>query len=680
MATVEYWIQIENRPWDVSPRNVDRITGQNLKEREKKDPLDVVLSSPATGHTRNVKMFRPLRKADDSADDALILRRYKPPTKKDGSDAWTVPDDRKVNPWDLNEPDPGENGTMGTIPGPTIECNVGDDVVVHFRNNDARAELGTKEVCINIPFLGEICFQIPTLVPLPVEKRTHSLHPHGFVFAPKYDGAFPLSPPDADQPVDPSQAGAWSSVGVTNFKQGDRVPPGGTFTYQWHTRGWPTTAGVWLYHDHSICDMDNTEHGAIGIIVIHNPEDTHNEVDIRLPEKDQDATHTALDPVFLPGGSPNGSPVHLLCFPFPRDFTAEILPHDLIGLGLEGSEGHGAMTGAMPMAAAEKPRGRAAIGPPNPERSILRGDIAFELDPALIKIARFCLPLYHQPPAKGLYLQLFHTLADAGMCINGRKYLGNTPTMVAGPETRMRFGVVGMGSDFHTFHIHGHRWIIPGPHGSDPGTIQGSPLDTPVSQFEDTRTFGPANSFVFTIEEGNGFMRADPFTPGDAQAPPSPIGEWHMHCHVLMHMDLGMMGSLLIVPAGGGLALPLPKGMPCEMEDMGEGGNGGGGGAPMTATVQSTSNCEWKDVASGTPETTIKVGGTVTWQEAGCGSHTVVSDNVAPFDTLSPPMNLSGLPKSRTFTTAGDYGYHCGIHGGDPVAKNPMYGIVHVVP
>jgi len=43
-------------------------------------------------------------------------------------------------------------------------------------------------------------------------------------------------------------------------------------------------------------------------------------------------------------------------------------------------------------------------------------------------------------------------------------------------------------------------------------------------------------------------------------------------------------------------------------------------------------------------------------------------------------LNLSGLPKSRTFTAAGDYVYHCGIHGGDPVAKNPMYGIVHVVP
>src|SRR5437867_7174179 len=149
MATVEYWIQIENRPWDVSPHNIDRITGQNLKEREKKDRLDVVLSSPATGHTRTVKMFRPLRKADDSADDALILRRYKPPTKPDGSDAWTVPDDRKVNPWDLNEPDPTEaTGTMGTIPGPVIELAVGDEVILHFRNMDQRTTTQIQKICI----------------------------------------------------------------------------------------------------------------------------------------------------------------------------------------------------------------------------------------------------------------------------------------------------------------------------------------------------------------------------------------------------------------------------------------------------------------------------------------------------------------------------------------------------
>ena len=55
-------------------------------------------------------------------------------------------------------------------------------------------------------------------------------------------------------------------------------------------------------------------------------------------------------------------------------------------------------------------------------------------------------------------------MPGVGMCINGRKYLGNAPTLVAGPKTRMRFGVLGMGETFHTFHIRraslGHRRSI----------------------------------------------------------------------------------------------------------------------------------------------------------------------------------------------------------------------------
>jgi FtsP/CotA-like multicopper oxidase with cupredoxin domain/plastocyanin len=665
MAVIEYWIQLENRPWDASPHNIDRITGLDMKETTGNDPVDVTITSPGTGVVKTRKMYNPLRDSDGNVIDALILRAYKAPILADQSDAWTVPDDRKVNAWDSNEPDPTDNGTMGTIPGRVIECNVGDSVKVHFRNMDNRSTLGLKKVCINLPFIGEFCFNVPSPIPFAIEKRTHSLHPHGFVFAPTSDGAYPLSPPDPTQPVagglglGPDETALWATVpGFSGLlKKGDRVPPGGTFIYSWNTIGWPTTAGVWLLHDHSICDMENVNLGAIAHIVIHNPADTEQEVDIRDPNDP-----TALDPEFLPGGSPNGDPRVFQFFPFPplpegfpfREILA--LPHDLEGLGAHDQIPHE----HKKLVKQESEHGASL---PILERSIRRGDLLFQLDKKLRVFEGFFLRHYRTPPTKALYLQLFHTLTGtSGMLINGRSYLGNTPTMVAGPNTRMRFGVVGMGNDFHTFHIHGHRWIIPGPDGNTVGAIQGSPLITAVSQFEDTKIFGPANSFVFTIDEGSGFMRASP-----------PIGEWHMHCHVLSHMMMGMMGSLLIVN-GGELALALPVGVPCEMHEMGDDGGNGGGDAPMTATVKSTGSCTWNDDASGTPETTIMVSGTVTWEEAGCGGHTVISSGAPAF------ADLNALPGNRTFNVAGDYKYFCDIHGGDPVAKTGMWGIVHVVP
>jgi len=103
----------------------------------------------------------------------------------------------------------------------------------------------------------------------------------------------------------------------------------------------------------------------------------------------------------------------------------------------------------------------------------------------------------------------------------------------------MRFGVVGMGDAIHTFHIHGHRWVVPGPDGDNPNAIQLGIQKKAVSQFKDTRIFGPANSFVFTIKQNNGsFMGAFLGTA---------VGEWHMHCHVLSHMMMGMMGSLFLL-------------------------------------------------------------------------------------------------------------------------------------
>lgn len=156
MADIQLWIQIENHAWDAAPNNIDRITNRSMEDVPGgAPPVTKTLTSPVTGAVRaNVTMYKPV------PEDALFLRRYTP--------NWAAPDDRKVNPWDLNEPDPTDTGTMGTIPGAVIECEVGDRVIVYFRNMDHRTGKDVK-------------------------ARTHSLHPHGFVFDVRHDGAYPLS-------------------------------------------------------------------------------------------------------------------------------------------------------------------------------------------------------------------------------------------------------------------------------------------------------------------------------------------------------------------------------------------------------------------------------------------------------------------------------------------------------
>jgi FtsP/CotA-like multicopper oxidase with cupredoxin domain len=88
--------------------------------------------------------------------------------------------------------------------------------------------------------------------------------------------------------------------------------------------------------------------------------------------------------------------------------------------------------------------------------------------------------------------------------IDGRAFVGNTPVFRSRVGDVVQWNVMGMGSDHHTFHVHGHRW-----------RRDGVP--------EDTRTVGPAESFRIRWRE------KDP-------------GTWLYHCHVEQHMMAGMIG------------------------------------------------------------------------------------------------------------------------------------------
>jgi FtsP/CotA-like multicopper oxidase with cupredoxin domain len=90
--------------------------------------------------------------------------------------------------------------------------------------------------------------------------------------------------------------------------------------------------------------------------------------------------------------------------------------------------------------------------------------------------------------------------------VDGRAFVGNTPVFTAIAGQTVQWDVMAMGSEHHTFHVHGHRWVD--RDGSD----------------VDTQNLGPAETFAIRWRE------EDP-------------GTWLYHCHVESHMMAGMIGT-----------------------------------------------------------------------------------------------------------------------------------------
>jgi len=105
-----------------------------------------------------------------------------------------------------------------------------------------------------------------------------------------------------------------------------------------------------------------------------------------------------------------------------------------------------------------------------------------------------------QPVATGLERPFY--------CLNGRSYAGSTPTLRASVGGRVAFHVYALDDDFHTFHLHGHRWMDRG-------------------RLVDNVTIGPAESFTAEFVEDN-------------------PGRWFYHCHVFTHLHQGMTGWYLV--------------------------------------------------------------------------------------------------------------------------------------
>ena len=152
----EYWIQARSVTWDIAPKRVDEW----MKKR-------------ITGRTK----FRAFVYQLMSAGFAGALGRP-------------------------------------SMPGPTLEAEVGDLLVVHFRNADTRL------------------------------NQAVTMHPHGVKYNPEYDGSY-LG--------DHTRAGGF-------------IAPGEEFTYRWECT--PDSVGVWPYHDHGPNHTLNTMRGLFGALIV----------------------------------------------------------------------------------------------------------------------------------------------------------------------------------------------------------------------------------------------------------------------------------------------------------------------------------------------------------------------------------------------------------------------------
>jgi FtsP/CotA-like multicopper oxidase with cupredoxin domain len=181
--TREYWIAAEQRRWNIVPTHRDEMMAKKVKGRT----------------TFNAYGYRP----------------------------YTAGFESPLAP--------------ATVPGPLIEAEIGDTVIVHFRNK---------------------------------LKSPVTMHPHGIFYSNEMDGAY---------------KGKWTDPG--GFVQHNR-----TFTYVWECR--EGTEGAWLYHDHGPMDPLPVFRGLFGPLIIRRPDQARPNRDIFLTFHTWDPSVTGLSSTF----------------------------------------------------------------------------------------------------------------------------------------------------------------------------------------------------------------------------------------------------------------------------------------------------------------------------------------------------------------------------------------------
>jgi FtsP/CotA-like multicopper oxidase with cupredoxin domain len=315
----------------------------------------------------------------------------------------------------------------------------------------------------------------------------HSLHVHGVKYGVDSDGAWPFG------------------VRTRHGRRSDEILPGEMWTYVFDVT--ESTIGAWAFHDHAHMVQMNVNRGLFGALIVRDP-----------------SAPAAEDvPMFVHALQAPASTDSFQSQQLKKATPKEKFEHEFSAVGTVGyhCKIHGvSMSGTV------------VVDPfaPAGDRAVDIIDNAFT--PASVSV---------RPGNKVVWTLAGNfdhiVLAPGGgavtYCLNGRAYVGNTPTIEADSGRRLRWHVLNLdlSSVWHNYHPHSARWQLPAPPGGA-ADVHGL---SPAEGFTAETLVPQALRLPCALEE----LQCDP--PPDA-CRVRVKGDFLFHCHLEEHMMAGLAG------------------------------------------------------------------------------------------------------------------------------------------